>query len=125
MTWTLSAWGAEVALADRCRVGSLDDVIGSEQQRLRDGETDLLGRLEIDDELELRRLLDRNIAGLGTFQNLVHIHGGAPVQVGNVHAVRHKNAGFYKITLVVHDGELLLYRKFCNLCSLRTEDGAV
>ena len=50
MTWTLSAWGAEVALADRCRVGSLDDVIGSEQQRLRDGETDLLGRLEIDED---------------------------------------------------------------------------
>src|SRR5215471_1382461 len=125
MTWTLSAWGAEVALADRCRVGSLDDVIGSEQQRLRDGETDLLGRLEIDDELELRRLLDRNIAGLGTFQNLVHIHGGAPVQVGNVHSVKHKPPDFHKIVLVVHDREPVLYRKFHNLRSLRTEDRAV
>src|SRR5262245_31289894 len=88
-------------------------------------QADLLGRLEIDDELELRRLLDRNIARLGTFQNLVHIRGGAPVQVGNVHAVRHEPPSFYKIALVVHDGEPLLYRKFYNPCSLRTEDGTV
>src|SRR5262249_16978619 len=34
-----------------------------------------------------------------------------------VHAIKHKPPGFYKIALVVHDGEPLLYRKFCNLCS--------
>src|SRR5262249_3658312 len=84
-----------------------------------------LGGLEVDHQLELRRSLDRNIGWLGTFQNLVHIRGGAPAQVGNVRAVKHKPPGFYKIVLVVHDGEPLLYRKFYNLCSLRTEDGAV
>ena len=32
----------------------------------------LLGCFQIDDELELRRLLHRQVGGLGAFQNLVH-----------------------------------------------------
>src|SRR6266566_8053635 len=103
----------------------LNDPIRLCEHLRRNRQADLFGRLEIDDELQLRRLLDWNIARLGTFQNLVYVRGGAPVQVGNVHAVKHKPPGFYKIALVVHDGEPVLYRKFCNLCSLRTEDAAV
>src|SRR5438552_5176559 len=103
----------------------LNDPIRLCEHLRRNRQADLFGRLEIDDELQLRRLLDWNIARLGTFQNLVYVRGGAPVQVGNVHAVKHKPPGFYKIALVVHDGEPILYRKFCNLCSLRTEDAAV
>src|SRR5262249_53383851 len=105
--------------------GSLDHLIRPRQQRGRDRQPEGLGSLEVDDQLELRGLLDGQVARLGTFQNLVHIRGGAPVQVGNVHAVRHKPPSLYKIALVVHDGKPLLYRKFCNLCSLRTKDGTV
>src|SRR6516165_1772945 len=37
----------------------LDHLIGGRQQRFRDGEAEGLGGFEIDDELELGRLLDR------------------------------------------------------------------
>ena len=43
----------------------------------RDRQADLLGRFQIDDELELDRLLDRQIGGLRALQNLVHIGSGA------------------------------------------------
>src|SRR4029434_6905339 len=46
---------------------SLDHFIRSIQQRLRNGEIDLLGSLDIDHQLELRRLLDRQIGWLGSF----------------------------------------------------------
>jgi len=36
---------------------------------------------QIDDELELRRLLNWQISRLGAFQNLVDIGGGAPMPV--------------------------------------------
>ena len=39
---------------------------------------DLLGGLEIDDELEFLRLLDGNVGGLGAFQDLVDKVSGAP-----------------------------------------------
>ena len=79
---------------------------------------------QIDDELELRRLLHGEIGGLSAFQNLVHIGGGAPVQVGKAHAVGHKPPGFHKFCPVVYRREPALYREVCNLCSLRSEDGA-
>ena len=40
---------------------------------LRNGQTDLLRGLEVDHQLELGRLLDRQIGRLGSFKNLVHV----------------------------------------------------
>jgi hypothetical protein len=51
---------------------SLDDFIGSIQHRLRNRQADLLGGFEIDHQLKLRRLLDREIGWLGSLQDLVN-----------------------------------------------------
>src|SRR5262245_41247149 len=85
---------------------------------------DLLGRFQVDDELELLRLFHRQIGWLGTLEDFVHVCGRAAVQVGRVHAVRHKPASFHKCYGVVYGRELALYREFWNLCSLRTGDAA-
>src|SRR6266851_10531837 len=61
---------------------SLDDLIGPQEERLRDRQAERLRGLEVDDQLELRRLLDRNIGRPSALQNLVHIGCGAPVHVG-------------------------------------------
>src|SRR5262249_47726423 len=59
----------------------LDDLVGPQQQRRRDREAERLGGLEVDDELELGRLLHRKIGGLGTFQDLIYIGRGEPGRV--------------------------------------------
>ena len=61
----------------------LDDLIRPRQHIRRNRQADLLGCFQVDDQLELRRLLHGKIGGLGAFQNLVHVGSGAPVQVGN------------------------------------------
>ena len=44
-----------------------DHLIRPRQHVRWNRQADLLGRFQIDDELELRRLLHREIGGLGTF----------------------------------------------------------
>src|SRR5262245_56238568 len=62
-------------------VGSLDDVIGSQQQRRRDGEAECFGSLEVDDELKLGRLLDGEFCRLRAFEDLVNKAGRSVILV--------------------------------------------
>jgi hypothetical protein len=47
----------------------LNHLVGGGQQRFRDAKAEGLGGFDVDDELELRRLLDRQVGGLGSFEN--------------------------------------------------------
>ena len=46
-----------------------------------DSKPERLGGLEIDDEIEFGRLLDRDVGGLRPAQNLIDQLGGAPKQI--------------------------------------------
>src|SRR5262249_3322826 len=96
----------------------------SRQHVRRNRQADLLGGFEVDDELELRRLLHREISRLGAFQNLVHIRGSASEQVGGVRAIVHESAGFRIAWLWVNRREPVLCRQVRKLCSLENEDRA-
>jgi hypothetical protein len=54
-----------------------DHVVGAGEQRGRHREAERLGGGQVDHEIELGRLLDRDIGRLGPAQNLVDIVGGA------------------------------------------------
>jgi hypothetical protein len=69
-----------------------NDFIRPIQHRLRNRHANLLRRLQIDHELELRRLLDGKISRLGTFEDFVHIRSGAPVRFPRVPPVGYKPA---------------------------------
>src|SRR5215468_6582608 len=73
---------------ERWHRASVDDLIRPQQQRLRDGEPERLGGLEVDDQRELRGLLDRQVTGLGALEDLVDIDSGAPPQISEVRTVR-------------------------------------
>ena len=72
---TPSAWSSWTAafvqrlrelgwIAPACLAHSFDHLVGAQQERLRDGKLERLGSGEIDHEIELARLLDRNVAGV-------------------------------------------------------------
>src|SRR3954447_11401185 len=51
----------------------LDNLVGARQHRLRHSEAERLRGLEIDDQLENRRLVDRQIGGLGALEDLSRV----------------------------------------------------
>jgi hypothetical protein len=84
------------ACLKRARTGnpaaSLDDFVGRGQQRRRNGEAEGFGGLEVDDQLETRRLLDRQIAGLCAFQDLVDVADRAAEIIEEIRSIREKQA---------------------------------
>src|ERR1700674_2349126 len=63
-------------------------------------EPERLGGLEIDDELELGRLLDGKIGRLGPLQDSIDIDGGAPVKIRSVYVIGHQATGLDDLTLI-------------------------
>src|SRR3989442_13336113 len=59
------------------------------QQRGGDGEAEGVGGFQVNDQLELRRLLDGEVGGPGTPENLVDVHSSARGDILEVRAVRH------------------------------------
>src|SRR6267143_1780786 len=55
---------------------SLDNLVRLREQRRRARQPQRLRGLQVDDELELRRQLDRQVAGLGALEDLVDVGGG-------------------------------------------------
>jgi hypothetical protein len=51
----------------------LDNLVRARQHRLRHSEAKRLGSPEVDDQLEGRRLLDRQIGGLGALEDLSRV----------------------------------------------------
>jgi hypothetical protein len=54
-----------------------DDSIRPHQHLLRDRQTDLFRRLQVDYKFEFSRLLDGKIGGFGAFQYFIDVRGGA------------------------------------------------
>src|SRR4030095_8071529 len=84
---------------------SSNDSICSSQHVGWNRQADLLCRLQIDDELELHRLLDRQVSRLGTLKDLVHVNGRAAIQVESVRAVGHENTGLRNFPCLVERWE--------------------
>src|SRR3989338_5923151 len=77
-------------------------LIRPEQQRLRDREAKGLRRLEINHQLEARRLLHGQGAWLRPFEDFVHVGSGASYLVVKVHRIRHEAASLHKLPMAPH-----------------------
>jgi len=78
----MSALGHKQTSADL-----FDHLVGAGEQRGRNGNSKGFGCLEIDDQLEFRRLLDRKVGGLLTLEDAIDIGCGAAEQIGALNSV--------------------------------------
>src|SRR5262245_6696471 len=86
-----------VPKADSCTAAkfSLDHFVGPRLEKPRHLEPESLRSLEIDDQLELRRLLHRQISRLRAIENSIYILGRAAKMIIPVEAVGYQAAGCY------------------------------
>ena len=66
------------------RAGSFNHLVCAQQERLADVQAEHLGGREIEDQIELSRLLDWNIRRLLAFQDFVDEIGRAPISAGEI-----------------------------------------
>src|SRR5262245_55640239 len=65
----------------------MDHFVRPREYRRRDGEAERLGGLRVDDQLELRGFLHRQVGWVRPLENFVHVGGEASVHVGDARAV--------------------------------------
>src|SRR5438132_7944920 len=69
------------------RAESFDHLVGSSKKRVRHGQAKRLGGLDVDGQLELGRLLDREVGGLLALEVAIDIGCGAAEQIGSLNSV--------------------------------------
>src|SRR5690348_8090422 len=84
---------------------SLNDLIRAGEHRHWHRQTKGLGGLEVDDQLELRWLLDGEVRGLGALEDLVDVRGGATKVVSDVHPVGHQAPELHRLPKGEHARE--------------------
>ena len=94
-----------------CIAALLDQLVGSGQQRFWYGEAERLCGLEVDDHLELGRLLNRKIARLLALENPASIFAHHVKVLVSVRSVAHKAAGQRELASKVHGGNRKLLRR--------------
>ena len=80
------------------KIISLDYLIRPRQHVGRNRQADLIRCFQIYHKLELGRLLDRQIGGLASLQDSVHILCHAPVAVREVRPVVHEPTSLYSFS---------------------------
>src|SRR5215831_4232017 len=68
-------------IAPACLAHSFDHLVGAGEHRRWHLEPERFRRLEIDNQLELRRLLNRQVSGLLALKDTIDVTGCAPIRV--------------------------------------------
>src|SRR5262249_5594006 len=100
-----------------------DSLIRPKQERLRNRQAEGFCGLQINDQLELRRLLDGQVAGFGTFEDLVHIGGRTPLHLGRINSIGHESAWLNKHPELIDSGNPMSGRKIDDGLSMHEHKG--
>ena len=88
----------------------------------RDRQANRLCGRQIDDELELSWLFDRQIRWLRALQYLLHICRAKPKEIGHARAIRHQTACKYIFASCKYRGNSVTFKKVDDLTDLQSEE---
>src|ERR1700730_1749119 len=87
-----------------------DYLVGTAQQRNRKGKAERFRGLEIDHQLGIRGLLDRQVGGVLALENAAGIIASEAIGVGDVGSVAHQPASHYSFAPWVDRGNRVACR---------------
>jgi hypothetical protein len=102
-----------------------DQLVGAGEKRIRHGQAESFGGLEIDHELILRRCLHGQVGGLLAPQNAIDVLGGTPELVGPIGSVGGEATVDDDVTVRVHGGQLISRRQLDDEIAMRRRHACV
>src|SRR5262249_48871573 len=108
--------------AYRLTAASFDHSIRPEQHGLRNRQIERFRGLEIDQKLEFRRPFDRQVCGLGAFEDPVNVGGGTSIEFGDVGTIGYEAALLCPPRAVPNRWQTTLRRKFENALSIKSKE---
>src|SRR5262245_61534760 len=115
--WLMSALGQKRTLSDL-----FDHLVGAILYRLRHSNAECLGGLDVDIQLDLGGLLDRQVSRLIAFQNPAGVDAGRTKRVRKTGSVAHEAAGRCELARLVDRGHGVTNRQCRELFEPATEE---
>ena len=106
---------ANSGLMHRSKERLFDQLVGAAGQRQRDGDAKRLGGLEVDEQLQLRGLLHRQIGGLLAFEDAVGVDADLAKLVRIVGPIAHQAAGRGELAIRTDRGNRVPERQCAEL----------
>src|SRR5437763_599070 len=104
------------------RRGSANHLICLEEDGWGNGEAEGLGCLEVDDQLELHRLLHRQVGGFRPLEDAIHVVGGAAEEVRQVRSIGHQTASHDPYPAGKHARQVLLGGELRDVLSVHIDE---